>query len=224
MEIMSNAQAQLYTVFDGERRIATDKLAAIALVAKRAIERGAVGPVLIFDDDTGRSLDINTRGTNDEVLARLGLEVASESVTDNPGAIHGSPDSGESIPTESPVGAQRGRGRPKLGVVAREVTLLPRHWEWLGTQPGGASVALRKLVEDARRSSADKDRIRKAHERAYHFMSAMAGDLPGFEEGTRALFANDRAKFNELIRTWPEDIREHAGRLAFGEVSTVTGK
>ena len=116
------------------------------------------------------------------------------------------------------------RGRPSLGVEAREVTLLPRHWEWLGIQSGGASVALRKLVEEARRSSADKDRIRKAHERAYHFMSAMAGDLPGFEEGIRALFANDQAKFKQLISNWPEDIRDHARRLAFGEVSTVPVK
>lgn len=221
MEIMSNAQVRSYTVFDGQRRIATDKLAAIALVAKRAIEGGAAGPVLIFDNDTGRSLDINTRGTNDEVLTRLGLEAASETVTENPAVIDLSSGTGEPIHAESPDHGQRGRGRPKLGVVAREVTLLPRHWEWLGTQPGGASVALRKLVEEARRRSADKDRIRKAHERAYHFMSAMAGDLPGFEEGIRALFANDRGKFNQLISGWPEDIRDHARHLAFAETSSA---
>ncbi len=74
----------------------------------------------------------------------------------------------------------RGRGRPKLGVVAREVTLLPRHWDWLNAQPGGASVALRKLVEQARRANGDADRARAAREAAYHFMSAMAGDLPAF--------------------------------------------
>src|SRR3984957_11907417 len=115
-------------------------------------------------------------------------------------------DPNESVDVSTP----RGRGRPKLGVVAREVTLLPRHWEWLATQPGGASVALRKLVEEARRTHADKDKIRKAQERAYHFMSAMAGDLPGFEEATRALFADNRSKFKETIGTWPVDVHDHA--------------
>lgn len=107
---------------------------------------------------------------------------------------------------------RRGRGRPKLGVVAREVTLLPRHWEWLAAQPGGASVALRKLVEEARRSQSG--RARQAQERAYHFMNAMAGDLPGFEEATRALFAGDREGFAERIAGWPTDVREHAAWLA----------
>ncbi|MGH8444214.1 MAG: DUF2239 family protein, partial [Solimonas sp.] len=109
----------------------------------------------------------------------------------------------------------RGRGRPKLGVVAREVTLLPRHWDWLATQPGGASVALRKLVEDARRANAEKDRTRARHERAYHFISAIAGNLPGFEAATRALFADDGATFRKHIAKWPRDVREHAARLGF---------
>ena len=111
----------------------------------------------------------------------------------------------------------RGRGRPRLGVVAREVTLLPRHWEWLGAQPGGASVALRKLVEAARRSSGDLDRSRAARDAAYHFMSAMAGNLPGFEEASRALFADDRRQFVALIAGWPGDIRDHIVKLAFSD-------
>ncbi|HBO77357.1 MAG TPA: DUF2239 domain-containing protein, partial [Cupriavidus sp.] len=105
-------------------------------------------------------------------------------------------------------------GRPKLGVVAREVTLLPRHWEWLAGQPGGASVALRKLVEEARRAGSEKDRMRQAHERAYHFMLAIGGDLPGFEEATRALFSNDASRLRELIGGWPADVRDHALHLA----------
>jgi hypothetical protein len=111
----------------------------------------------------------------------------------------------------------RGRGRPKLGVVAREVTLLPRHWDWLATQPGGASVALRKLVEEARRTGGDRDRSRAARDAAYHFMSAMAGNLPGFEEASRALFADDRRRFAGLIAGWPDDVRDHAVKLAFGD-------
>jgi hypothetical protein len=102
-------------------------------------------------------------------------------------------------------------------VIAREVTLLPRHWDWLATQPGGASIALRKLVEEARRASTGKDRLRQAQEAAYRFMSAMAGDLAGFEEATRALFANDRAGFGACVAQWPADIREYAERLASAE-------
>jgi hypothetical protein len=116
---------------------------------------------------------------------------------------------------ETAPGEPRGRGRPKLGVVAREVTLLPRHWEWLNAQPGGASVALRKLVEAARRGNGDSDRSRAARDAAYHFMSAMAGDLPHFEDAARALFADDRRNFTILIAAWPDDVRDHIVRLAF---------
>ncbi|NTX32472.1 DUF2239 family protein, partial [Burkholderia pyrrocinia] len=115
-----------------------------------------------------------------------------------------------------------GRGRPKLGGVSREVTLLPRHWEWLCAQPGGESVALRKLVEDARRTHAAADRRRDAQARAYHFMSAMAGDLPGFEEAARALYANDPARLAELIAGWPDDVRDHALALARGDLPPST--
>ena len=108
----------------------------------------------------------------------------------------------------------RGPGRPKLGVVAREITLLPRHWDWLNTQPGGASVALRKLVEQARHASEGKDRIRQSQEATYRFMVAMAGDRPGFEEATRALFAGDSDRFDREIASWPIDVRDHARQLA----------
>ncbi|HEY4362529.1 MAG TPA: DUF2239 family protein [Bryobacteraceae bacterium] len=117
-----------------------------------------------------------------------------------------------------PVEEARGVGRPKLGVVAREVTLLPRHWEWLNSQPGGASVALRKLVEEARRTRGDADRQRAAQEAAYRFMSAAGGNLPGFEEAARALFAYDRRRFGEMVAGWPEDVRDHAVKLAFADL------
>src|SRR3954469_7339040 len=117
-------------------------------------------------------------------------------------------------PADVPIAAARAPGRPKLGVVAREVTLLPRHWEWLGRQPGGASVALRKLVEEARRTSAPADRRRQAQEAAYRFLSTMAGNLPGFEEATRAFFAMDEARFRDQTDAWPADVRDHARRLA----------
>ncbi|MBC7860214.1 MAG: DUF2239 family protein [Burkholderiaceae bacterium] len=194
-------QLNSYTSFDGHRRLASGPLQSVAIGVKRLLEGGTDGPVLIFDDGTGRSIDIDTRGTDEEVLARL------------------------PVPVPAPVvEQQRGRGRPKLGVVAREVTLLPRHWDWLATQPGGASVTLRKLVEEARRQHGGKDAARRAQERAYHFMSAMAGDMPGFEEASRALFANESEKLGQLIAGWPGDVREHLARLASIDSSDSVGQ
>lgn len=110
--------------------------------------------------------------------------------------------------------AARSVGRPRLGVVAREVTLLPRHWDWLSRQPGGASVALRKLIDEARRVHADRDGVRAAREASYRFMSAIGGDLAGFEEAARALFAGDSARFDALIAAWPEDVAAHLRKLS----------
>ncbi len=102
-----------------------------------------------------------------------------------------------------------GPGRPRLGVVAREVTLLPRHWEWLEAQPSGASAALRLLVEEASRRDPGEQEARRAIEAASRVMTALAGDRPGYEEASRALFARDGRRFAALIRTWPADVRRH---------------
>ena len=187
MDITTN---QSCTAFAGHRRLASGRLSEVALAVRAASREHNLAPILIFDDATGRSFDIDTRGSEAEVLARLAQPVASEPA------------------------ATRGRGRPRLGMVSREVTLLPRHWDWLAAQPGGASVTLRRLVEDARRHGAGRDRLRLAQEAAYHFMSAIAGDLPGFEQAARALFAGNGAGFRESMAAWPEDIRLHAQRLA----------
>ncbi len=186
-----------FTAFDGHRRLVSGPLHEAALAVKRAAESGAAGPLLVFDDATGRVVDVDTRGSEAEVVARL----SGDAPAPEPGPAEVRP---------------RGRGRPRLGVVAREVTLLPRHWDWLAAQPGGASVALRKLVEEARRAGGDADRRREAREAAYRFISAMAGDLPGFEEAARALFADDRQRFGALVAAWPADVRDHAAALAFG--------
>lgn len=103
-----------------------------------------------------------------------------------------------------------GPGRPKLGVVAREVTLLPRHWDWLNDQPGGASVTLRKLVDQARQAGVGAERVRKAREAAYRFMTAIAGDRPGYEEAIRALFSGEATKFAKHTERWPADIKRQA--------------
>ena len=155
---------------------------------------------MIFDDATGRLVDVDFRGTADDVLRRLAEAAAVE-----PAATESEPD-GQATP--------RGPGRPRLGVVAREVTLLPRHWDWLSSQPGGASVALRKLVEQARRVNEGRDRVRQSQEAANRFMTALAGDLAGFEEATRALFAGKQERFDDLVESWPVDVRDYARELA----------
>lgn len=198
-----NDLSSVYTTFEGHSRLASGPLCDVALAVKQAVGRDATAQVLTFDDRSGRVIDIDTRGSDAEVVARYALPPADEnkSVED----------------AESGNRKSRGRGRPRLGVVGREVTLLPRHWDWLMSQPGGASVALRKLVEGARRENQDKDRARQSRDAAYRFMSSIAGDFPGFEEAIRALYAGDRAAMAENIAAWPGDIRAYAEKLAFPE-------
>lgn len=193
------------TAFAGSKMIATGDLKHVAQVTKKSIDGGEKDFVLIFDDITAHPIEIDFRGTSKDVIARI----EDSHTRSSSSAVKTSDDS--DLKSEE---TSRGPGRPKLGVVAREVTLLPRHWEWLNSQPGGASVALRKLVEEARHTNADKDTIRDSQEAAYRFMSAMAGNLPGFEESTRALFAGNEIKFRELTNAWPEDVGRYAQKLA----------
>ena len=182
------------TAFLDDRRIAAGELRHVALRAQQALEAQPEAQLLIFDDADARLIDLDLRGGAAEIVQRL-----------NRGEV---PVAAEAKPTK------RGRGRPKLGVVAREITLLPRHWQWLSAQPGGASVALRKLVDAARRQHEEGDLRRAAQERAYRFLSSMGGDRAGFEEATRALFAGDSLKFEAEIAAWPDDVRDHATMLA----------
>ncbi len=175
--------------FEGDRQIANGPLAYVAAMVKQAADRGGTEPVLVWDAETARPVEIDTRGTVAEVLERL------------PAA-------------DTPEEAKRGPGRPKLGVVSREVTLLPRQWEWLSSQPGGASVALRRLVDEARKAGGAKDERRARQEAAYRFMTAMAGDQTHYEEATRALFAGDAGRFEAAVADWPQDVRVQAERFA----------
>ena len=186
----------VYIAFEGERRIAFGDLGDVARAAKQTLDQRKDASILVFDGTTSGPIDIDFRGSVDDVLARLPKADAATADEDTVAA------------------APRGPGRPKLGVVAREITLLPRHWDWLAQQKGGASVAIRKLVDEARRGGTDKDRTRLAQEAAYRFMSAMAGNRPHFEEAIRALFAPDRGRFEKLIAEWPADIRGHSKELA----------
>jgi hypothetical protein len=185
------------TAFNGTKRIASGNLREVALKSKQVMARDRRAQVLIFDDLTSELIEVDFRGTAAELsrrLAKLGDDSASRE-----------------LPQEAEA---RGPGRPRLGVVAREVTLLPRHWEWLASQPGGASVALRKLVELAIKSNKGQDSVRRAQESAYRFVTAMAGNEPGYEEAIRALFAGRQARFHAMIESWPADVRGHAKKLA----------
>ncbi|WP_413624895.1 DUF2239 family protein [Luteibacter sp. Lutesp34] len=184
-----------YTAFLGHSRLASGSLAAVARQGKAHADTDPGATILVYDDETGRPMDIDYRGTIDDVLARLAPADDVEPV--------------------APVSdARRGPGRPRLGVVAREVTLLPRHWEWLGAQPGGASVALRRLVEDASRQNAAVDRRRQASEAVDRLMLALGGDLPGYEEASRAFHRGERERFEALLEAWPADVRDYVRMLA----------
>ena len=181
------------TAFAGSTRIATGDLASVVRAALSARQDVASAPVLVFVDRDARIVDIDEQGCPHGDGLAPGRTAAS-----------GQPDRALAAP------APRRPGRPRLGVVAREVTLLPRHWEWLAGQPGGASVALRRLVETARRAGAGADRRRLAREATYRFMAAVAGDAPGFEEACRALFAGDEDGFRRFVAAWPADVARYA--------------
>jgi uncharacterized protein len=176
-----------WIAFEGDACIAEGELACVTRAVRKAAARQRHKPILTFQAVTGEQVDIDVR------------------------EITGAPSAQE---TAVAAEAARSPGRPKLGVVAREVTLLPRHWEWLASQPGGASVAIRKLVEQAMRDNAGKDRVRASQNAAYRFMSVMAGNRPGFEEAARALFAAEATKFERIVDDWPKDIALYIKKLA----------
>ncbi len=198
------------TAFQDHRLLLSGPLVEVALAVKTAIENGSLRAFTVFDDVTGRIIDLDLRDSKADIVERL-----SHPPRQFVGRYASRP-SKASEPTNDEVSEQRGRGRPKLGVVAREVTLLPKQWEWLAAQPGGASAVLRRLVEEAKRAGGSRQQRQAAHEAAYQFMLEIAGNLPGYEEGLRALFADDRTKLEQCVAAWPEDVRAYAIRLAFG--------
>jgi len=177
-------EEKTYTAFVGVDRLASGSRDEVLAALKARFDRDPAALTLTFEDQTGTQVDFDLRGTPADVEARY---------------------------RQAP--ARVGPGRPKLGVVAREVSLLPRHWEWLEQQSTGASAAIRRLVDEARKRDPGEQHVRLAIEAAGRFLSAMAGNLPGYEEASRALYGRRRAQFDELIRDWPRDIRLHAQRL-----------
>jgi hypothetical protein len=171
-----------YTLFFGARRLAQGDLQTVAEAAYEADSLEGAAPV-VLSDLTGRVVDLDLRGSLADVTARYA--------------------------TAAPPPLKASRGRPKLGVVAREVTLLPRHWDWLTAQQGGASAALRRLVDQARRDGADSGRRREVQEATHRVMTTLGGDLPHYEDALRAFYANDAARFEELTSAWPADIGDY---------------
>jgi len=173
-----------FTAFAGQSILASGTLNEVLGELKSRFDQGEIETILVFNDETGQQVDFDLRGSLEEVVAR---------------ALHAP--------------ARTGPGRPKLGVVGREISLLPRHWEWLEEQPNGASAALRRLVDQARAQELGSSRVRLALEAAGRFMTAMAGNLPAYEEATRSLYAKDRIRLEAQIALWPQDIRAYALRL-----------
>jgi hypothetical protein len=168
-----------YTVFGGDRLLFTGDRDGMLARVKKATDRAEEETILIFEDETGRQVDFDLRGTLDEVKARYAPE------------------------------ERTGPGRPKLGVISREVSLLPRHWEWLERQPVGLSGALRRVVEHAMKTEPKAERARVARDALGKVMWAVAGNLPDFEEASRALHAGDEKAFKKLIKDWPKDLKKH---------------
>lgn len=178
-----------YTAFDGSKIISQGTLAHIALSLKQKTREQKTATLLVFSDLTGRQIDIDLSGTDKQVLDRLKVYSPQE------------------------LQANTGAGRPKLGVMPREISLLPNHWEWLLNQDGGSSAVIRNLI-DEKMKSRSKDKVKSAQETTYKFLSAIAGDLPNFEEAIRFLYRKDKKKFSELISSWPKDIIKYSMMLA----------
>lgn len=176
-----------YVAFAGSRRVAEGSAADVLPALKQRFDDDRPELVLVFERETGRQVELDLRGTLAEVLAR------------------------------STASAPRGPGRPRLGVTSREVSLLPRHWDWLEQQPSGASAALRRLVDAAMRADPDAERARRRRDALLRVLTALAGDRPGFEEACRALYAGDAAAFVARVARWPRDVRAYAeARVAEG--------
>ncbi len=186
------SSAANYTVFDGSKMLYQGPLTTVVQKIKKRMGQSSNSSFLIFNDETGKTIDFNFHGSEDDVQKRLSVFVGAEGGTEQ----------------------VSGPGRPKLGVVSREISLLPRHWEWLAAQPSGASATLRQLVESAMKKSASNTTLKQAQERTYRFISVMAGDLEGYEEALRALYKKEKKTFVAQMRNWPDDVKDHAIALS----------
>ena len=190
-----------YSAFCGSNRLITGTLECVLREMKRLFDKhpgecaNNDGAVLVFNDQLGQQVDFDLRGPIEEVLRKA-----------------------------LPAPAQVGPGRPRLGVVAREITLLPRHWKWLERQPNGASAALRRLVERASKDETSERTVRARIEAVGRVMTVVAGNLPGFEEACRALYRRDLASLTQNMEGWPPDIRTYILEHATVEQNDESGR
>lgn len=184
-------QTNIYTAFEGVNLLFQGELSEVILKVKTHLGSSENSSVLIFSDETGKSMDFNFHGSKQDVLKRL-----------------------ETFTTSDGVNPSNGPGRPRLGVVSREVSLLPNHWEWLATQDGGASATLRRLVEEARKKFSQSLSIKQIQERVYRVMSVLMGDYLGYEEALRALYKRDLKTFQVKTQNWPKDVREYLTKMS----------
>ena len=174
-----------FAAFVEHERLCRGSLGEVALACFHYLQRDTTGRLAVYDEQDGRVVDLDLSGTEDDVRDRFDETIASGSDT-------------------------KKRGRPKLGVTSREVSLLPRHWDWLSRQRGGASAAIRRLIESERRRNPGQEIRRDCIERTHRFLWDIASNLPEFEEATRALFQDDIETFRQRIQDWPRDISDQA--------------
>lgn len=182
--------SEQFTLFVGTSLVAAGDLRTVATAAKKATDNRTSDRLALYRESNGQVFDLDLRGSIEEVLERLPHH----------------PVVGE----DPPPPPQKGPGRPKLGVVSKEVTLLPRHWQWLAKQRGGASAMLRRLVDEARRVESETVSRRDLQAALDRFLWDMASDFSGFEEATRSLYAVDAAAFQKHTERWPDDVRDYA--------------
>jgi uncharacterized protein len=181
--IFLDMESSTYSAFSGDTHVFSGELRPLLIHLKELLEADPQRALIIFEDESGRQVEFDFQGTVDDVLAR------------------------EAPPPRT------GPGRPKLGVVSREISLLPRHWEWLERQPSGISAALRRLVEEAMKRDPGRQRAQQARAATGRVMTTLAGNRENFEEALRALYAGDGARFRQLVRSWPADIKKHLLRI-----------
>lgn len=179
-----------YTAFEGKNLYVRGSLIEVALKVKERLGSLSNSSILIFSDSSGKTMDLNFQGSEQELVKRLSVFVSEETPKD-----------------------LNGPGRPKLGVISREVSLLPRHWEWLASQSGGASATLRRLIEVEVKTTSTNPSPKLVQERTYKVMNVMAGDLRGYEEALRALYKRDEKAFLKEIAQWPSDVRDYVTEL-----------
>jgi uncharacterized protein len=178
-------ESAIYTAFTGVRHLVTGDLKTMLRAVKAHMDSRDADPALIFEDATGSQVDFDFRGTEAEILARA-----------------------------EPEQPRHGPGRPKLGVVCGEVSLLPRHWEWLEQQQHNISASIRRLVDEAIKNEPASAKARFAIEATDRELWVLAGNMPGCEEASRALYARDFSRFDSLAAAWPADVARHLCAMA----------